>query len=101
MNDDFVEFFEVSAEEMYMAQKLRSYYKALLKEVESTTNATGLATWLMSLAQKKTEELVTGSMTRNSTSEMANYAHLLNLKAVQEQVRELKIWASFAKQCAE
>ena len=51
---------------------------------------------MLAIANRKSGELVRGSLTRNSTNQMANHAHLLDLEAEQELIRELESLAHVA-----
>lgn len=90
MNADFRNFFEWRAEEMYKTQKRRAFYTELLKKIENIGDNVDLVEWILAVANHKSNELVRGSLTRNSTNQMANLAHLLNLEAEQELIRELE-----------
>ena len=90
MNADFCNFFEWRAEEMYKTQKRRAFYNELSKKIENIGDNVNLAEWILAVANRKSNELVRGSLTRDSTNQMANLAHLLNLEAEQELIRELE-----------
>ena len=79
MNADYLHFFEWQAEEMFKVQKRRAFFTEFTKVV------------------KNLDEDVRGSLTRNSTNPMANLAHLLNLEAEQEIIRELESLAHVAE----
>lgn len=101
MNADFRNFFEWRAEEMYKTQKRRAFYIELSKKVENIGDNVNLAEWILAIANRKSNELVRGSLTRNSTNQMANLAHLLNLEAEQELIRELEGLAHVANYYAQ
>lgn len=101
MNADFRNFFEWRAEEMYKTQKRRAFYTELSKKVENIGDNVNLAEWILAIANRKSNELVRGSLTRNSTNQMANLAHLLNLEAEQELIRELEGLAHVANYYAQ
>lgn len=96
MNADFRNFFEWQAEEMYKAQTRRTFYTELTRVVENLGEDVNLSEWLLAIANRKSSDLVRGSLTRNSTNPMANHAHLLNLEAGQELIRELESLAHVA-----
>lgn len=96
MNADFRNFFEWNAEEMYTTQTRRAFFTKLMEAVENLGEDTNVEEWLLSVANHKANELVRGSLTRNSTSQMANLAHLFNLEAEQEIIRELESLAHVA-----
>ena len=96
MNADYFHFFEWHTGEMYKEQKRRVFYTELTRAVETVADDTDLAEWMLAIASRKSNELVRGSLTRNSTSQMANIAHLLNLEAEQEMIRELESLAHVA-----
>lgn len=96
MNADYFHFFEWHAGDMYKEQKRRAFYTELTRAVETVAEDADLAEWMLAIASRKSNELVRGSLTRNSTSQMANIAHLLNLEAEQEIIRELESLAHVA-----
>lgn len=97
MNADYLHFFEWTAENMFKAQKRRAFYAALANAVEDKDEAIDLASWFLHIANSKSDELVRGSLTRNSTSPMANHAHLLNLEVEQELIKEMESLACAAE----
>lgn len=97
MNSDYLHFFEWQAEEMFTAQKRRDFFMKLTRAVENLSEDVDLYAWILAIATRKREELVRGSLTRNSTSQMANLAHILNLQAEQELIRELEGLAHVAQ----
>lgn len=97
MNADYLHFFEWTAENMFKAQKRRVFYAALANAVEDKDEAIDLASWFLHIANRKSDELVRGSLTRNSTSPMANHAHLLNLEVEQELIKEMESLACAAE----
>ena len=101
MNADFRNFFEWRAEEMYKTQKRRAFYTELLKKIENNGDNVNLTEGILAIANHKSNELVRGSLTRNSTNQMANLAHLLNLEAEQELIRELEGLAHVANYYAQ
>lgn len=96
MNANYLHFFEWHAGDMYKEQKRRAFYTELTRAVETVAEDADLAEWMLAIASRKSNELVRGSLTRNSTSQMANIAHLLNLEAEQEIIRELESLAHVA-----
>ncbi len=58
---------------------------------------TELSAWLLAIAVRKGNAIISGSLTRNSTSPMANHAHLLNLQTEQELITEIEGLASVAE----
>lgn len=96
MNADYFHFFEWHAGDMYKEQKRRAFYTKLTRAIETVAEDADLAEWMLAIASRKSNELVRGSLTRNSTSQMANIAHLLNLEAEQEIIRELESLAHVA-----
>lgn len=97
MNADYLLFFAWTAENMFKAQKRRAFYAALANAVEEKDEAIDLAAWFIDIARRKSDELVRGSLTRNSTSQMANHAHLLNLEVEQELIKEMESLACAAE----
>lgn len=97
MNADYLHFFEWTAENMFKAQKRRVFYAALANAVEDKDEAIDLASWFLHIANRKSDELVRGSLTRNSTSPMANHAHLLNLEVEHELIKEMESLACAAE----
>lgn len=97
MNDDYLRFFEWNAEIMFKEQKRRAFYIALLDAINERDEATELSAWLLAIAVRKGNAIVSGSLTRNSTSPMANHAHLLNLQTEQELITEIEGLASVAE----
>ncbi len=97
MNADYLHFFEWQAEEMFGAQKRRAFYTELKRKIEDVGDDIDLHAWLLAIANCKSNDLVGGSLTRNSTNQMANIAHLLNLQAEQELIRDLKSLAHVAE----
>ena len=96
MNANYLHFFEWHTEEMYRTQKRRAFYTELIRAVDAAGEDVDLAEWMLAIANRKSGELVRGSLTRNSTNQMANHAHLLNLEAEQELIRELESLAHVA-----
>lgn len=101
MNADFCNFFEWRAEEMYKTQKRRVFYTELTRRIKNLAENVELAEWILAIANRKSSELVRGSLTRNSTNQVANLAHLLNLEAEQELIRELEGLAHVANYYAQ
>ncbi len=97
MNSDYLHFFEWQAGEMFKAQKHRSFFAELERAVKNTGEDVDLCEWMLAIANRKSGELVRGSLTRNSTNQMANLAHLFNLEAEQEIIRELESLAHVAE----
>lgn len=97
MNDDYLRFFEWNAEIMFKEQKRRAFYIALLDAINERDEATELSAWLLAIAVRKGNAIVSGSLTRNSTNQMANHAHLLNLQTEQELITEIEGLASAAE----
>ena len=96
MNANYLHFFEWHAEEMYRTQKRRTFYTELTRAIDTAGEDVDLAEWMLAIANRKSGELVRGSLTRNSTNQMANHAHLLDLEAEQELIRELESLAHVA-----
>ena len=90
MYANYFQFFEWHAGDMYKEQKRRAFYTELTRAVENVAEDADLAEWMLAIANRKSNELVRGSLTRYSTSPIANIAHLLNLEAEQELIRELE-----------
>lgn len=101
MNADYLRFFEWQAEEMFKAQKRRAFYIALLDAMNERDEAIELSAWLLAIAVRKGNAIVSGSLTRNSTNQMANHAHLLNLQTEQELITEIEGLASAAEYFSE
>lgn len=97
MNEDYLRFFEWQAETMFKEQKRRAFYIALLDALNERDEAIELSAWLLAIAQRKGRDIVNGSLTRNSTNQMANHAHLLNLQTEQELITEIESLASAAE----
>lgn len=97
MNEDYLRFFEWQAETMFKEQKRHAFYVALLRAIDEKDEATELSVWLLAIAQRKGRDIVSGSLTRNSTNQMANHAHLLNLQTEQELITEIEGLASAAE----
>ncbi len=97
MNEDYLRFFEWNAETMFKEQKRRAFYNALLDAMNERDEATELSAWLLAIAVRKGNAIVSGSLTRNSTNQMANHAHLLNLQTEQELITEIEGLASAAE----
>lgn len=97
MNEDYLRFFEWNAETMFKEQKRRAFYIALLDAMNERDEATELSAWLLAIAVRKGNAIVSGSLTRNSTNQMANHAHLLNLQTEQELITEIEGLASAAE----
>ena len=96
-NADYLHFFEWTAENMFKAQKRRAFYASLANAVEDKDEAIDFAAWFLDIASRKSDGLVRGSLTRNSTSPMANHAHLLNLEVEQELIKEMESLACAAE----
>ena len=100
MNDNFVRFFEWNAEEMYKEQLKRHFFEGL-NSMLAGWDGEDLAADLLKAAKSKADGIVRGSLTRNSTNQMANHAHLLTLQAAQEIIHELENLAFVANHYAE
>ena len=96
MNSDYLHFFELQAEDMFKEQKRRAFFTELASAVEDTDSYVDLYSWLGGIANHKVDVLVRGCLTRNSTSEMVNIAHLLNLEVEKELIRDLESLAQLA-----
>ena len=97
MNADYLHFFEWQAEEMFKVQKRRAFFTEFTKVVKNLDEDVDLTAWLFAIANRKSGELVRGSLTRNSTNPMENLAQLLNLEAEQEIIRGLESLAHVAE----
>lgn len=97
MNEDYLRFFEWNAETMFKEQKRRAFYIALLEAMNERDETIELSAWLLAIAVRKGNAIVNGSLTRNSTNQMANHAHLLNLQTEQELITEIEGLASAAE----
>lgn len=97
MNNNYLHFFEWTAGDMFKEQKRRVFYVALSKAIDEAYKETDLTTWLLTLAHRKINDIARGSLSRNSTSPMANHAHLLNLEVEQELIREIESLAHVAE----
>ena len=97
MNEDYLRFFEWQAETMFKEQKRRAFYIALSEAMNERDETIELSAWLLAIAQRKGRDIVSGSLTRNSTNQMANHAHLLNLQTEQELITEIEGLASAAE----
>ena len=89
MNKDYLRFFEWYAEDMFEEQTRRKFYANLADEIKEW-GGEDLSKDLLKMAQRKVNEIARGSLTRNSTSQMANTAHLLNLQAQQTLIEEIE-----------
>lgn len=98
MYEDYLRFFEWQAETMFKEQKRRAFYIALLDAMNDRDETIELSAWLLAIAVRKGNAIVNGNLTRNSTNQMTNHAHLLNLQVEQELIRELERLARFAGQ---
>lgn len=96
MNADYFRFFEWHAGDMYKEQRRLGFLSELAQAVETVADDADIEEWMLAIAKRKSDELVRGSLTRNSTNQMANLAHLLNLEAEQELIRELESLAFLA-----
>ena len=97
MNEDYLRFFEWQAETMFKEHKRRAFYISLLEAMNNRDETTELSAWLLAIAVRKGNAIISGSLTRNSTSPMANHAHLLNLQTEQELITEIESLASAAE----
>ena len=97
MNEDYLRFFEWQAETMFKEQKRRAFYISLLEAMNNRDETTELSAWLLAIAVRKGNAIISGSLTRNSTSPMANHVHLLNLQTEQELITEIEGLASVAE----
>lgn len=97
MNEDYLRFFEWQAETMFKEQKRRAFYIALSEAMNERDETIELSAWLLAIAVRKGNAIVNGSLTRNSTNQMANHAHLLNLQTEQELITEIEGMASAAE----
>lgn len=97
MNEDYLRFFEWQAETMFKEQKRRAFYIALSEAMNGRDETIELSAWLLAIAVRKGNAIVNGSLTRNSTNQMANHAHLLNLQTEQELITEIEGLASAAE----
>lgn len=97
MNADYLHFFEWHAEDMFKTQKRRSFLNKLMRAVDDTESYVDLYSWIGSIANQKVKTIIRGSLTRNSTSQMANIAYLLNLEVEQELIRDLESLAQTAE----
>ena len=97
MNANYLHFFEWQGEEMYRTQKRRAFYTELTRAIDTAGEDVDLAEWMLAIANRQSGELVRGSLTRNSTKMMANHAHLLNIQAEQEMIRDLESLAHVAE----
>lgn len=96
MNEDYLNFFEWKADEMFKAQKRRAFFAQLLEAIDRKDDEMALSAWLLDIIARKSNEFVRGSLTRNSTNQMMNIAHLLNLESEQEIIRDLESLAHIA-----
>lgn len=88
MNEKFLFFFDSGLEEMYKAQRLRTFLTSLSKQLDDCEGLSGseLSELFLSIANRKTSEIARGSLSKCSTSRTANLAYQFNLEAVQEMI---------------
>lgn len=95
-NGNYLNFFEWNAEDVYQLHYRRKYYVRLAESLDAW-DGVDLVLDLLAMARRKTEEFVRGSLTRNSTSQMANIAHTLGLQVEQELIKEIETLAHLAE----
>ena len=83
MNEDYEHFFDWYAEDMYKVQRELACYRALNK-VLGIGNLEKSKTYIKNRIGSLTDDLLNGSIRMNSTSEMSNLAHALELEVKQE-----------------
>lgn len=93
---NYLYFFEWNAEEVYQLHHRRKFYTGLLKKLEEW-DGVDIVLDLLRMARHKGEELIRGSLVRNSTSRMANLVHSLGLQAEQELIKEIESLAHLAR----
>lgn len=97
MNVDYLHFFEWQAEDMFKEQKRRAFLTELASAVDDIDSYVDLYSWLGGIANQKVYALVKERLTRNSTSQMVNIAHLLNLEVEKELIRDLESLTQLAE----
>ena len=95
MNDNYLQFFEWTADSMYKQQVRRKFYSGLV-EVMEEWEGEDLSEHFLGIAQCVANSIARGDLTRNSTSHMANIAHTLNLQARQTLIAEIEGLAHIA-----
>lgn len=93
---NYLSFFEWSADEVYQLQYRRKYYERLAGILDEW-DGLDLVLDLLAIARRKREDFVCGSLTRKSTSAMANLAHTLGLQVEQRLIREIENLAHIAR----
>lgn len=89
MTSNFRAFFEWNVEDMFIEQTRRKFYSRLAEKME-VWEGEDLSKFFLDMAQRKASEIARGSLTRNSTNQMANHAHLLQLQAEQTLIEEIE-----------
>lgn len=100
MVGDYLRFFEVESEKMYQEHARRKFYLELSERFENISSKDPVA-WLLNMAQRKTNEIARGQLSRNSTSQMANHAHLLTLEVTQQLITEIEGLAYIGQHAAD
>lgn len=89
MATNYCSFFEWNAEDMFVEQTRRKFYSRLAEEMEEWEGE-DLSKFFLEMAQRKVNKIARGSLTRNSTSQMANLSHLLQIQAEQTLIEEIE-----------
>lgn len=95
MTSNYRSFFEWNAEDMFVEQTRRKFYARLAEEMEEWEGE-DLSKFFLDMAQRKVNQIARGGLTRNSTNQMANLAHLLQLQAEQTLIEEIEGLAHLA-----
>lgn len=96
MNENYTYFFCWHAESMYKMQfKLAEYRE--LREVINTGVFEEVVTYLTNKVEGFTDDLLSRSLRRNSTSEMMNLAHVAEAEVKQELRRVFKMYVAELK----
>lgn len=96
MNENYTYFFCWYAESMYKMQFKLAVYREL-REVINTGVFEEVVTYLASKVEEFTDDLLSRSLRRNSTSEMMNLAHVAEAEVKQELRRVFKMYVAELK----
>ena len=96
MNENYTYFFCWYAESMYKMQFKLAVYREL-REVINTGVFENVVTYLLYKVKEFTDDLLSRSLRRNSTSEMMNLAHVAEAEVKQELRRVFKMYVAELK----
>ena len=93
-NDDYEKFLNWYAEDLYKCKHRLGHYNSLLTAVEMD-DLSFLKETLRHTAEHFSDDILCGSLRRNSSNSFANLAHVLELEVKQEMIKACTVMQAY------